>query len=66
MKQLNCLRLELRLNPFVSQVNYYTVGQVAKQAVSGYGLNPFVSQVNYYWEGRISKGTRAYRVSIPS
>ena len=36
-----------RLNPFVSQVNYYLEVFTVQQIICG-SLNPFVSQVNYY------------------
>ena len=41
------------LNPFVSQVNYYTRKAYAMYALPALSLNPFVSQVNYYYKYKI-------------
>ena len=40
--------LEVSLNPFVSQVNYYLVEIERGEPRTTSRLNPFVSQVNYY------------------
>ena len=48
----------VRLNPFVSQVNYYLHPTWCKRTRAAQGLNPFVSQVNYYVMKNHFKKTR--------